>query len=676
MKSRKNLLLCALAFLLLLTACPGPESTVPKGKVTVSLSDETIKYFSDTDSVSVELRNTEIVNNQTEGIFALTKSKPYATYTVVPGRYVIILTNDNKLPVYLSENSVEVKEDSDLKVTINLSDSGTVSIQADTELMDDSDKLFLSFSGEFGFSYTIPKSELDKSITLPVGTYSVTLNTSSPWIEAASPSSEVIVEHGKDTQFPVVFSVFGELSVNCAVKPEIPITLNVLKGEEVYKTLTVDSTSIYEKLPIGDYSLSLSTGDKNVDIALNKSEVTITKGEYSNVGISYKENGAVQFNLSNNLQSILSNSEDSFTIKITSAKNEVKSIVFSKDTMKDITQVLPVGQYRITVEGSLGSTRITTLTNDFSLTKGETEVIKLDVEEIGYVSFSFNEVLKEFGDDEYLTVYFFNGEDIIKEVDITKDFDSSDRIEIPTGTYSISIVPSDSSKYIVTADTSSITVQDSEVNVNVIITKSGVCEINISNAAGIKNGIPIEIRFTDGNGVVFPKLINGGSATEIVILPVGAYTVSVNPDPKLYIVKVDNQSITISNETKATIKMSVETDGSVDISLNVGFTPTFKFKIIRYYDYERKETYLKVLNSNDTDIDESKYIVIWYDPDPLNPLKQNVGAEKALTMVKDRLSRIEIRIIYRKETDNKTTYEVIAVRKIDPSKIEEIKEET
>lgn len=668
MKGRKTWFLCALALVLLLTACPGPESTVPKGKVTISLSDEAMKYFSDTDSVSVELRNTENGNNQSEGIFTLAKSKPYATYTVVPGRYVILLTNSNNLPVNLSENSVEVKADSDLKVVVNLSENGTVSILADTELMDDSDKLILSFSGTSGLSYTIAKSEIDQALTLPVGTYSVTLNTNSPWVEATSSLGEVTVEQGKATQLPVSFTAYGELAVTCAVKPAMPLSLKVSKGDEQYKSFTVDSESLYERLPVGDYSLELSTDDKNVDILLSKNTVSITKGDYSNVTVSYEEKGYVQFDLSNELQTLLSESEESFTVKITAGSTEIESKVFSKDTLNERTIVLPVGSYMITLEGSLENNKITSLTNEFNVTKGSTETIKLDIEEIGHVALKFNEVLKEFNEDEYLTVSFSKGIDTVREIKITKNFDFSEAIEIPTGNYTISVYASDSSKYIVTTDSTSILVQDETVNVIIEIAKAGVCEIKIENASGIKNSSPITVNFFDGEELKGFETITGSNDTESIILPEGSYTVKLTFNSDYYNATVNNESVFIKQGEKASLNMKVETDGYIDISIDVGFEPSFKFKVIKYTKYVESEkkniTYLEIVNINNSNLDEKAYTVVWYDPDPYNPLPQNVGAKKEFDIIQDRLNRIEVRIIY--------DGEVIAARKIDPNKIEEV----
>lgn len=668
-KKIKCWLLCLLALSLLLTACPGAETTVPKGKVTVSLSEDAINYFSSLDKVTVSMRNIDSSgNNDSEGVFNLTKEKPDAIFMVVPGKYNIVLTNSQNLPVSLSKSFIEVKAEDDLKVMIDLQDIGTLTINADTGILEESESINLTLHGNSDFNFEIEKSKMNDSINLPVGTYSVWVNSSSYWFDASTDVTEITIEKGKDTKLPVSFNAYGDLSVSCNVKPEKPITLTVLQEAVTYKSIVIESQYQSEKLPVGDYSLSLSTDDKDVDISLDPKKVSISKGEYSDVKVSYQEMGTVQFDLSDKLISLLSASSDSITVTMVSSSNVHMYFSITKDELDNRSFTIPVGSYTVSVSGTVGGNDVFSIQNELEITKGSTGTISLDVEEIGYVSLKFNSVLNTFAEDEFLTVDFIKNYNSVKQIKVTKDFDGSKPIEIPTGTYNISITPSDESKYQVTYDQRQITVLDEPVEVGVVISKSGVCEISIDNPSGIKRGYPINLVFDNNEGLTINKSLTGSYAKESVTLPEGNYSVRASYNQTMYNVSINSESVEISYGKTTSLSMTVKTEGSIDVSIDIGFEPSFKFKVVKYTKYVPSEnadiTFLEVVGASpENQLPPKGVTVVWYDPDPSNSISENVGNPKEYEILNGRLDRIEVRII----VDGK----IVAASKIDEKKIEE-----
>lgn len=366
--------------------------------------------------------------------------------------------------------------------------------------------------------------------------------------------SEFTVEVDKTNSLEVIKKEAGILNIKLSDD-----SLSKLENDKLLITLKKEYTTIrinYDKnsenidyfIEPGVYSVEVKSSVDSLIANCTNSSITVENDKVSELPIELVDAGRVQFLAT------------SFTFPSISIKQDDKEVLV---VTTDGSYNLPVGNYKLEIsEDEDEMIKVVSDKSDFSITKGQTQTIKLDVQKYSSVQIVAQEDLISSLGDQIVKIIFTPE----KGENITFDFskDSEKNLKLKEGKYTVKIEsPTDGNvKYTILQ--SSINVVYGETSsINLLFEKYAKVILNVNDISKLADS-KLLLTISQNDEKVKEIEITKDSELEQIELKVGTYNINVATEDAYLDVKLDNSEIVLDKDT--TFNINVTQLGTVKIT--------------------------------------------------------------------------------------------------------------
>lgn len=261
-------------------------------------------------------------------------------------------TDDSDVDVSLSSTSVVIGKGDYKTVMVSAAQQGTVKVKPSSDLLDSigSGEVKVSFKqgGTTVFDYMLSAFS-DRSISLPVGTYEVEIESpESSKVKYTVMTPVIDVSFGQVISLDLVIEKTEEMKINYSSDIELlkdsTVTLYFSKGNDTKEfVINKDNASGTFELKTGKYNVYYSCDNPKISVEFDKKTILID-GEDDSLNISFIQNGTVKIDL--NVVGDLGNNSFSLILSNESLKKQVD---FDSNSGECITFYLPVGEYEASI---------------------------------------------------------------------------------------------------------------------------------------------------------------------------------------------------------------------------------------------------------------------------------------------------------------------------------------
>lgn len=424
--------------------------------------------------------------------------------------------------------------------------------------------------------------------------------------------SEFTVEVDKTNSLEVIKKEAGILNIKLSDD-----SLSKLENDKLLITLKKEYTTIrinYDKnsenidyfIEPGVYSVEVKSSVDSLIANCTNSSITVENDKVSELPIELVDAGRVQFLAT------------SFTFPSISIKQDDKEVLV---VTTDGSYNLPVGNYKLEIsEDEDEMIKVVSDKSDFSITKGQTQTIKLDVQKYSSVQIVAQEDLISSLGDQIVKIIFTPE----KGENITFDFskDSEKNLKLKEGKYTVKIEsPTDGNvKYTILQ--SSINVVYGETSsINLLFEKYAKVILNVNDISKLADS-KLLLTISQNDEKVKEIEITKDSELEQIELKVGTYNINVATEDAYLDVKLDNSEIVLDKDT--TFNINVTQLGTVKITTTLNGLLGSKTVSLKLTD--NNVSYETIISQNNLN-PELKVPVGTYKIDLFNFVQNEISAE-------------------------------------------------
>ncbi len=402
----------------------------------------------------------------------------------------------------------------------------------------------------------LSKSQSSFTFKLTPGDYKVKVTKTTGFLVELS-NSEFTVEVDKTNSLEVTKKKAGILNIKLSDD-----SLSKLENDKLLITLKKEYTTIrinYDKNSVninyyiepGVYSVEVTPSGNSIIANCDNSSITVENDQKIELPIELVDAGMVQFeSTSFTFPNISIMQDDNNVLEVTSAGS----------------YKLPVGEYKLAIsEDEDEMIDVICDSEEFSIKKGQTETIKLDVEKYSIVQILAEDELIESLGAQSAKITFTPE----KGDNITFDFskDSEKKLKLKEGKYTVAIEsPSDGNIRYTILQPSINVVYGETANIKLLFEKIAKFTLNVNDISKLADS-KLFLTIKQDDTVIKQIEITKDSKLEAIELKVGTYTISVDNKDDYLDVQYDSE-IQLDKDTTFDINLTQLGTVKVTTTLN------------------------------------------------------------------------------------------------------------
>lgn len=457
----------------------------------------------------------------------------------------------------------------------------------------------------------LSKAQSSFTFNLTPGDYKVKVTKTKGFLVDVN-ISEFTVEVDKTNSLEVIKKEAGILNIKLSDD-----SLSKLENDKLLITLKKEYTTIrinYDKnsenidyyIEPGVYSVEVKSSVDSLIANCTNSSITVENDKVLELSIELVDAGRVQFLAT------------SFTFPSISIKQDDKEVLV---VTTDGSYNLPVGNYKLEIsEDEDEMIKVVSDKSDFSITKGQTQTIKLDVQKYSSVQIVAQEDLISSLGDQIVKIIFTPE----KGDNITFDFskDSEKNLKLKEGKYTVAIESPTEGNVKYTILQSSINVVYGETSsINLLFEKYAKVTLNVNDISKLADS-KLLLTISQNDEKVKEIEISKDSELEPIELKVGTYNINVATEDAYLDVKLDNSEIVLDKDT--TFNINVTQLGTVKITTTLNGLLGSKTVSLKLTD--NNVSYETIISQNNLN-PELKVPVGTYKIDLFNFVQNEISAE-------------------------------------------------
>lgn len=437
------------------------------------------------------------------------------------------------------------------KVEVKLSDDVAKLLADDEKIAVD---IFLAAKDDLVVrNVELSKSQSSFTFKLTPGDYKVKVTKTTGFLVELN-NSEFTVEVDKTNSLEVTKKKAGILNIKLSDESLEKLgddkLLIKLKKEKTTININFNKNSVNIDYYIepGEYSVEVTPSGNSILANCDNSSITVENDQKIELPIELVDAGMVQFeSTSFTFPNISIMQDDNNVLEVTSAGS----------------YKLPVGNYKLEIsEDEDEMIKVVSDASDFSITKGQTETIKLDVQKYSSVQIvAAEDLISSLGNQSVKIIFTPKKGD-----SITFDFskDSGKNLKLKEGKYTVAIEsPTDGNVKYTILQSSINVVYGETASINLLFEKIAKFTLNVNDISKLADS-KLLLTISQNDGKVKEIEITKDSKLEPIELKVGTYNINVDTEDAYLGVNLDNSEIVLDKDT--TFNINVTQLGTVKIT--------------------------------------------------------------------------------------------------------------